>query len=59
MAFWLEMVNATINFAIATGRLDYDRDKKNEETCSVEVEVEDTKLQSTRSPHTALNLAKS
>lgn len=37
----LEMVNATINFTIATGRLDYDRDKRDEETYSEE-EEEDT-----------------
>lgn len=34
----LEMVNATINFAIATGRLDYDRDKRNKEIYSKEKE---------------------
>lgn len=37
----LEMVNATINFAIATGRLDYDRDKRNEETSEEEEEDSD------------------
>ena len=34
----LEMVNATINFSIATGRVDYDRDK---ETYSEEEEDSD------------------
>lgn len=35
------MVNATINFAIASGRLDYDRDKRNEESSEEEEEDSD------------------
>lgn len=37
----MEMVNGTVNFAIATGRLNYDCDKRDEETDSEEEEDTD------------------